>query len=431
MSPSTFAHRTPIAKLAPASPSRLSAITQEPYRLLFPIGLLSLALGVGIWLPALWLKPAYPGIAHAGLQIQGYLLAFILGFLMTMLPKALSLPPWSPWQLFTVAGLLFAQMGAALQTQYAWMVGLHFLLMVMVAGFLISRFRRRTNRQQKPPAPFVLIAGGLFTDILGTFLIGIHQMTDWLGDTASFALAFARLLQNQAFPLMLIAGVGSFLLPRLFAGYYRETRAAKKNGPGEAGFSIATLLQPRPSDKPIPFYALIGFLMVAGCALEASAFGGQGQWGLRLGSFMRFVAVGLACFAGIALHRLKFKVPGYLLGAQWGLWCVLIGLFMPALDPAHRLGYAHLVYLGGYGWITLSVASRVLASHGGKMSLLEGMQPWVKVSVLCMALALASRLTAEFAPAWHRGGLTLAVMAMLTAFGAWWIRFAPLVLKKP
>lgn len=419
------------------TPTQPALVLTEPYRLFFPIGLLSLGLGLGIWLPALWLTLAYPGVAHAGLQIQGYLLAFILGFLMTMLPKALGLSAWSRFNLGTIAVLLFAHIAASLQARYALMTWLHLGLMVYVVIQLVLRFRQRRNPQQSPPTPFRLIAAGLMSDVLGTLLIALHLSTDWLGDAGGFAFELGRLLQNQAFPLLLIAGVGSFLLPRLFAGHYREPGSlpnTSRSGALNSDPSVVSLLKPRPTDRGPAFYWSIAALILVGSGLEASRLGGDAL-GLRLGYLARFAAVAIAFFLGIGLHRLKLRVPGYLLGARWGLWCIVIGLFMPVIDPAHRLGYAHLVYIGGYGWLTLSVASRVLASHGGMPRLVEGMRPWVKVSAACMILAMLSRVTAEFGssiwPAWHRMGLTLAIVAMLVGFGVWAFRFAPGFIRKP
>src|SRR3954464_7862678 len=93
-------HAQPVHASNQASNWSWSDIRREPYRLLFPLGIAHAAIGIGVWLPY-YLWPAlipYPGQAHAVIQLQGFLLSFILGFLCTMLPKVLGIEPIGPLQ---------------------------------------------------------------------------------------------------------------------------------------------------------------------------------------------------------------------------------------------------------------------------------------------------------------------------------------------
>ncbi|HEU4725609.1 MAG TPA: NnrS family protein, partial [Candidatus Eisenbacteria bacterium] len=65
---------------------------QEPYRRLFPLGVVVGLTGVGLWIAhaAGWI--AYPGTAHAMLLLLGFQQCFILGFLMTAMPAFLHAP---------------------------------------------------------------------------------------------------------------------------------------------------------------------------------------------------------------------------------------------------------------------------------------------------------------------------------------------------
>ena len=65
-------------------------ILAGPYRLFFPLGVLNGLLGVGHW--ALWsvgwIETSEPYF-HASIQVQGFLACFVVGFLMTALPRFL------------------------------------------------------------------------------------------------------------------------------------------------------------------------------------------------------------------------------------------------------------------------------------------------------------------------------------------------------
>src|SRR5262245_59030684 len=60
----------------------------DPYRIFFPIGIALGVFGVSIW-PLYYYNftQGYSGRAHALVQTNGFLYSFILGFLLTAIPK--------------------------------------------------------------------------------------------------------------------------------------------------------------------------------------------------------------------------------------------------------------------------------------------------------------------------------------------------------
>lgn len=65
----------------------------EPFRLLFPIGVIFGLLGVALWPAFAWgLLIDYPGIPHARIMLHGFMAAFVMGFLGTALPRLLEVP---------------------------------------------------------------------------------------------------------------------------------------------------------------------------------------------------------------------------------------------------------------------------------------------------------------------------------------------------
>src|SRR5438034_7409234 len=60
----------------------------DPYRIFFPLGIVLGAMGVSIWpLYYFGLTEGYSGRAHAFVQTDGFLYSFILGFLLTAIPR--------------------------------------------------------------------------------------------------------------------------------------------------------------------------------------------------------------------------------------------------------------------------------------------------------------------------------------------------------
>src|SRR6266516_2678 len=60
----------------------------DPYRIFFPLGILLGVMGVSIWpLYYFGITEGYSGRAHAFVQTDGFLYAFIAGFLLTAIPR--------------------------------------------------------------------------------------------------------------------------------------------------------------------------------------------------------------------------------------------------------------------------------------------------------------------------------------------------------
>ena len=79
----------------------------EPYRVFFPLGILFGLSGVSLWpLYFSGLHKFYPGIMHARLMIEGFLGAFIVGFLGTAGPRLTGTAPLSRAELGWLLALL-------------------------------------------------------------------------------------------------------------------------------------------------------------------------------------------------------------------------------------------------------------------------------------------------------------------------------------
>ena len=118
-------------------------IRREPFRLLFPLGVLFGCLGISHWL---WYALGWSDASrfiHASIQIGAYLYCFIAGFLWTAMPRMTGSPPATSLELVAVLLLLvFQQLALGLRIPVAAQ-GCFAGLLVMLAAFAIRRMARR------------------------------------------------------------------------------------------------------------------------------------------------------------------------------------------------------------------------------------------------------------------------------------------------
>ena len=83
-----------------AMKGHLTRWASEPFRLFFPLGILAAVAGVMMW-PLLYAGHLgfYPGEAHARVMIEGFMGAFVLGFLGTAFPRLTGNATWSRGEL--------------------------------------------------------------------------------------------------------------------------------------------------------------------------------------------------------------------------------------------------------------------------------------------------------------------------------------------
>jgi hypothetical protein len=219
------------------------------------------------------------------------------------------------------------------------------------------------------------------------------------------------LLQFQAFPLLLVLGVGGFLLPKLFAGQNIDPRRLAPSRIGTGGLLVA------------------GTLFLAGYGVEAML--PVYPLSIRLGAALRAGVWGWFLFAQLRLHRVPRGLPTYLAAARGSLWLMGLGLALPVILPRYLLAWEHLVFITGILWLTLSVASRVAAAHGGRIAALQAGRKATLALGWLLALAALTRVSTEI---WTEGRalhLALAAAFALAGLALWAWRFGPLFFRLP
>jgi len=341
--------------------------TLDPYRLLFPLGILYALAAALVWLLYALGWIAYPATLHWTLMIQGFLHCFVLGFLLTALPAFLHAEKTRPWETFAVLFLMillgvFAIAGAGALTQVPYLATFVVLLQAAI--------RRIPHRRGDPPEEFVFVALGMVLGIMGSVLTLASAAGWWSEPTPRFALH----VLSRGMALSIVLGIGGLLVPTFSA--MRDPLVI----PG-----IARPGQRRPRRF---FYAPILAAILASLACES----------LKLNSAAAWLRAAVASALGFLVWKL-FRLPGRRSLLSWTIWSagwlLVLGVDLAALDPTHAIAGFHMVFLGGFGLLILGISTRVIVTHGGYPPTHERhlLRPAV---VGAVGLALAVRLLADF-----------------------------------
>jgi len=124
------------------------------------------------------------------------------------------------------------------------------------------------------------------------------------------------------------------------------------------------------------------------------------------------VGAALRASAATVILLLVWKLPrrpGRRELPAWGVWVsgwlILIGLWVAALLPSRAMAGLHLVFIGGFGLLTIGVGTRVVVMHGGHPPAAERLVLGAGVAV-ALAGALIARVASDFVPALGNGLLT-------------------------
>jgi len=345
---------------------------EEPFRLFFPLAVLAGLVGVLLWpvMLAGWMSD-YPGLRHARLMTNGFFGGFILGFLGTSLPRLLEVKPFTAIE--AIVPLLLHLACVVAYTFGATLIGdVSFAAALM--ALLLALGRRFSQRQDLPPPGFVLMPLAFACALAG--LVLQHAAAQRELDPAWELLG--RLWAYHGFILLCILGAGGFLLPRFLGLGVRE--------------KFVTSRTPTPAwRQSCVSTALTGLLLVGTYPMEA--FG----WS-PLAALLR---------AGLLLNYLWSVMPFERLawswnGVQWllitGLVGIPLGILTAGFWPGWRVGLSHIELLGGFGLITLAVATRVVFGHSGQRTKLERFHPALTTAAGLMLIGMITRISGDLVP---------------------------------
>lgn len=312
----------------------------EPYRLFFPVGwILGLAGGL-IWLPWLFnITDVYPGPHHPDLMIGGFLMTYSLGFITTALPHFTSTQAMTLNERITAWSIVGFLIFSFFLPIKAFAHGAELLLVLFIFFFAARRFLARSNN---PPPSFAFIGIGLFLGAIGSLLLMLLDL-DLIDQ--SFRL-IARSMFYSGFMLSLIIGIGSRLIPA-FLGH-------------------------QPVHPPNNFGSQKGFWPLISWDLKIMVIVFISSFLFELNTSSVFIAHLLRLFlvTYVAIRYWKiYSLPrnkGFMYLLLWlSSWSMVIGHLMMVLFPLWQLQSLHLIYVSGFGLLTIMISTRVTLAHGG------------------------------------------------------------------
>lgn len=381
-------------------------LTDEPYRLFFPIGILFGIWGVFLWLPfTTGYSDMYPVAVHPIIMMGGFLSAFAFGFLMTAIPRFTQTFAPSKLELLMVAlPLLSIPLIATVAASEFSLFAIALSLLGLIK-FSASRFLKSTNK--KPPS-FVFIGLGLASALVGVTLLmtEIELIAKLFRYIDPRLQTLGRLLFFQGFMFSLVLGVGSKLIPVLtghtpmpleFAP--RKTQLSRRFNP----------------------FILLGAAFIFTFVLEVMLFTALGQLARAL----------IAAYIAVR-YWLILKLPPSRSKVAWSIWLsawfTIIGFLGVAILPHLGVHFLHVAYIAGFALMTLMIATRVTLAHGGFSLSLESDLSSTYYTTGLLLLAALTRLAAGLMPAHYFSYLTFSALAWIFALVIWALFVGRLIL---
>jgi uncharacterized protein involved in response to NO len=373
----------------------------DPYRLFFPLGIILGLLGVSIWpLYYYGVTPGYSGRAHAFVQTDGFLYAFIIGFLLTAIPRFTGTePPSLPVQYLLAA--VVAVSAGAFEFEFFVVGQTGFLFAhAMLMALAIRRFLRR---RQDPPETFVLAGLGLLSGAIG----GVMNAGIAWSLLAPYWDTLAKRLLTEGMVLLLVLGIGGFLGPRLlgFAELPQFVKVESSN---------------RDPSRRFPLY------LAAGLAVLLSLIG---EYGFAVAS-LAFLRASVVTAVILSTVR-PWQLPSARSTLAWCVWkahwLVISAVWLVAVAPRYRVDFLHVLFIGGFTLLIFAVATRVTLSHGGH-GLARERRSWpLRIATTTGLIAMLARVGAPFAGFTYFEHLAFAALLWIGGVSLWGFHLVRLI----
>lgn len=354
-----------------------------PYQIFFPLGLLNAFLAVGVWFvrDLGWL-PAPSLLIHSKLIMGGFLWSFIVGFLMTAVPRMTGTDGASRLEVggsvLLMAALMILSWGIDPRPFYA----VHVALVV----FLLIYAGRRLLTAKKPVPVFfshvglamVLALAGAVAHFRGNSFLGIH-------------------LYHVGAVLLLVLGLGT----RFFS--FLSGLASAFEGVTETW--------------KILLFHVCGLLTAASLFLAGEGFAS---------AYLALSVLGLIyLFAIWRVQRPSARPSALKHGVRIVAAMIPLSFFLTWLKPYLFVTWFHFLFIGCFGLITFSVATRVTLAHGAYPIDLEMKSKSLRWTIGLLVAGLATRALYGFAGDvwWGKSWLHLAATFWILGVGVWCFAF--------
>lgn len=369
-------------------------LQKDPFRLFFPLGAALALAGVAPWASQYFTHASYPRDLHRMLMINGFLLSFVCGFLMTAVPRFTASFQATGLEITAIACFLFAAAVSAFQQSPM----LNSLFSTFAVLTLISFAARRfLNKKSNPPYTFVFIGVGLLLWLLASVSMLIQNFATL---PASVSFIADDVFSNGAI-MSLILGVGGRLIP------------------GILGWQEIVTLQRQRYETPRSYLRLIPVSIWLAVILFLLSFFLTPIVPLQLCFWVRFA---VTLYFAIRYWKL-YRVPATRSFLTWSIWLsawsLVLGYLLPAIWVQAYVHALHLLFVGGFSLLTLIIAMRVTFAHGPTGTAVEKTTPAILVVSFLIAFAALTRVTAIIWSKIYLDHLGYAAMTWILALGLW------------
>lgn len=363
----------------------MQAISRDPFRLFFPLGILFLLLGILVWVPRIWDPENYPVLMHRALVLNGFTACFVGGFLLTAVPRFSQTDFARPWEI----GVLLLTILAGVCSSHFDLEQVMFLGSAATGAFLlIFLLRRIRKRKANPPYSFLFL-------FLGLVLWVISGVASFLGAGEEM-----KELHFHGALMAIILGVGSRLLPGIMG--HTEIVSPQKESSEKPVAILKTV--------PLPFFFLIAAYVVS--------FFLPGEWSLRVPAAVVLV-VG---FSFWKIHSLPVQRSALTYCLWLTAWFIVLSYLLRAVWAEGSIHGSHAFFINGIVLLCLLIATRVIQSHGSKDLSLENWKGLYLVTFLIFSSSI-TRVTAVLLPESYLAHLGYGSILLLLGVVIWSFKY--------
>jgi uncharacterized protein involved in response to NO len=371
------------------------SFTKDPFRIFFPIGAALAIAGVFPWSLYVFGGTGYPVEFHRAIMMNGFMLSFVSGFLMTAVPRFTSTDYAKPLELILVGGSIVL----AATLEFLDLVSYHHffatLALLSLIGFAFRRFR---ERKSNPPFTFVFVGVGLITWALSNFMIFV-SLSKYGVRPGQFS-TWADLFSNGAL-MAIVLGIGGRLIP------------------GILGWQDVVNVQRDKYEKATDFISSVPTLIWISVILFLSSYFIEGFVQPRLALSLRAIVICIFAFRFWRLYRAP-KEKSYLTWSIWAAaWCFVVGSLLNIFWTDRYVHSLHTILVGGFSLLTVLVATRVTLAHGSEGRGAEKTSLFIPVFTMLLLFAMVTRVTAVLWPSIYLNHLSYASLTWILGFGLW------------
>lgn len=366
-------------------------MTRDPFRLFFPLGIFFLLAGVFIWVPRIWDAENYPVILHRTLVLNGFVTAFIGGFLFTAVPRFSQTDFATKGEVSLLLGLILSGIVAGwfeLEKGVSVFSGATALFILF---FLLRRIRKR---KANPPYSFVFLFVGLILWVISSFgwaLTGSDELKE---------------LHYHGAVMAIILGVGSRLLP------------------GIMGHTEIVSQQRQAYEAPVPLWKTIPKTFLALMISYIVSFFLPGT----IGVFVATAVVVVIAMTYWKLWKLPVERSGLTISVWICAWFIVLSYLLRAFWTDGMIHGSHAFFINGLVLLSILVATRVIQSHGPKDKRLEN---WKGLYVVTFLIIVSSvtRVSAFLMPEHYLSHLGYASIILVLGVALWSGKYLRYVLE--